>query len=143
MSVASLIIEKMIVYVIIILVVLSAVGYFFYKDYSDKKAFEEFAKEKNLTLAELGKHDGIASKRIFVGVKGDIFDVSTSSFYTPGGSYHIFAGKDASTSLAKGDLEGTYLNTPEAELNEEEKHTLDEWHDRFLSKYRIVGKVLK
>ena len=125
-----------------VLVALGVAGYFYYKNYSEQKAFEEFAKEHNLDFKELGKHNGVVNKRIFVGVKGDIFDVSTSSFYTPGGSYHIFAGKDASASLAKGDLEGKYLNSPYSDLNDEEKATLEEWHEKFLAKYKKVGKVV-
>lgn len=127
----------------ILLVLLIVGGYFGYKYYSEQKEFEEYAKEYNLTLKELGDFNGIKKKRIFVCVKGDIFDVSHSSFYTPGGSYHIFAGKDASTSLAKGDLDGTYLNTPGHALEEDEKAALDDWYGRFLEKYRKVGRLVQ
>jgi membrane-associated progesterone receptor component len=129
--------------VTIILVILIVGGYFGYKYWREQKEFEEFNKEFNLTMAELAQYNGIQNKRIFICVKGDIFDVSTSSFYTPGGSYHIFAGKEATTCLAKGDLEGTYLNTPNHELDEEEKATVEDWHTRFLEKYRKVGRLVK
>jgi membrane-associated progesterone receptor component len=125
----------------LLLIVVGVAGYLYYKYQQEQKEYVEFSKEYNLTTSELSAYDGIKNKRIFVGVKGDIFDVSTSSFYTPGGSYHIFAGKDASASLAKGDLEGKFLNKPYDDLNEEETQTLDEWYERFLGKYRRVGKV--
>jgi membrane-associated progesterone receptor component len=127
----------------ILLVILIVGGYFGYKYYTEQKEFEEYTKEYNLTLDELNEFNGIKKKRIFVCVKGDIFDVSSSSFYTPGGSYHIFAGKEASTSLAKGDLEGKYLNTLNHVLEEDEKVALEEWHTRFLEKYRKVGRIVQ
>lgn len=50
------------------------------------------------TYQELSKHDGTdASAPIYVAIKGSVFDVSTKKdVYGPGGSYHVFAGKDAS-----------------------------------------------
>ncbi|MFS8033406.1 putative cytochrome b5-like heme/steroid binding domain-containing protein [Helianthus anomalus] len=51
----------------------------------------------------LEQYDGTdPSKPIYISVKGRIFDVSTGkSFYGPGGSYALFAGKDSSRALAK------------------------------------------
>lgn len=125
----------------IVLVILIVGGYFAYQHYKEKKEFEEYTREYNLTLEELAKYNGVANKRVFVCVKGDIFDVSSAPFYTPGGSYHVFAGTEATTSLAKGDLDGKFLNTPNQELNEEEQYSADDWHQRFLEKYRKVGKL--
>lgn len=125
----------------ILLVVVIVGGYFLYTHLKEQKEFSEFSKVFNIGLEELAKFNGVASKRIFVGVKGDIFEVSNSPFYTPGGTYHIFAGKDASISLAKSDLEGKYLNNQTEQLNEEEQQSLDEWHNKFTEKYRKVGKL--
>ena len=51
-----------------------------------------------LTPAELARHDGSdASVPTYVAIKGVIYDVSAKrEVYGPGGSYHVFAGKDAS-----------------------------------------------
>jgi len=50
-----------------------------------------------LTDEQLRAYDGSdANKPIYLAVNGTIFDVSTGrKFYGPGGSYHFFAGADA------------------------------------------------
>nr|KAJ0219135.1 hypothetical protein LSAT_V11C300109830 [Lactuca sativa] len=78
-----------------------------------------------LTLDQLKQYDGTdPSNPIYIGVKGRIFDVSTAkSFYGPGGSYAMFAGKDASRALAKmskndEDVIGSLHGLTEKELGE-------------------------
>ncbi|KAK9703023.1 Dihydrodipicolinate synthase [Basidiobolus ranarum] len=75
---------------------------------------------KSYTPRELSVFDGIASPKIFLGVKGKIYDVTAGKkFYGPGkcivnstalclyihvfvdGPYGNFAGRDASRGLAK------------------------------------------
>lgn len=96
-----------------------------------------------LTLAQLKQYDGTnPSNPIYIAVKGRIFDVTTGkSFYGPGGSYAMFAGKDASRALAKmskndedviGSLDG---------LTEKEIGILDDWEKKFEAKYPIVGTL--
>ncbi|KAF5809770.1 putative cytochrome b5-like heme/steroid binding domain-containing protein [Helianthus annuus] len=86
-----------------------------------------------LTHDQLKQYDGTdPSKPIYISVKGRIFDVSTGkSFYGPGGSYALFAGKDASRALAKmskndedviGSLDG---------LTEKELGVLADWEKKF------------
>ncbi|KAD6453669.1 hypothetical protein E3N88_08375 [Mikania micrantha] len=93
-----------------------------------------------LTLDQLNQYDGTnPSNPIYIAVKGRIFDVSTAkSFYGPGGSYAMFAGKDATRALAKmskndedvvGSLDG---------LTEKEIGVLDDWEKKFEAKYRIT-----
>jgi predicted heme/steroid binding protein len=56
--------------------------------------------------------DGSNGKPIYIALTGEVFDVSeASNFYGEGGPYHLFAGRDASRSLAKSsfgehDLDG-------------------------------------
>lgn len=96
-----------------------------------------------ITLDQLKQYDGSdPSKPIYIGVKGRVFDVSTAqSFYGPGGSYAMFAGKDASRALAKmskndedviGSLDG---------LTEKELGVLADWERKFEAKYPIVGSL--
>ena len=47
---------------------------------------------------------------MFVALKGVIYDVSSSDFYSVGGGYHHFAGHDASINLAKMAHDDQYLN---------------------------------
>jgi predicted heme/steroid binding protein len=53
------------------------------------------------THAELANYNGETTDApIYVAIKGTVFDVSTKKeLYGPKGSYHCFAGKDASKVL--------------------------------------------
>ena len=126
----------------ILIVVVGVVGYFLYQNHQEQKAYEEYNRTYDLTPAGLAKFNGKNSKRTFIGVKGDIFDVTGSPFYSGGGSYSVFAGTDASVALAKGDLSGEMVNKPIAGLDAEEQAALEDWHHRFVAKYRRVGRVL-
>ncbi|KAL3448677.1 cytochrome b5-like heme/steroid binding domain-containing protein [Aspergillus insuetus] len=57
-----------------------------------------------LNPAELSLHDGTnPSLPIYVAVNGTIFDVSANpGMYGPGGSYHFFAGRDATRAFVTG-----------------------------------------
>ncbi|KAL2853367.1 cytochrome b5-like heme/steroid binding domain-containing protein [Aspergillus pseudoustus] len=57
-----------------------------------------------LTPTELALHDGTdPSLPIYVAVNGTIFDVSANpGMYGPGGSYHFFAGRDATRAFVTG-----------------------------------------
>jgi predicted heme/steroid binding protein len=50
-----------------------------------------------MTDAELARYDGTdPNLPVYLAIDGEIFDVSTGrKFYGPGGSYHFFAGHDA------------------------------------------------
>ncbi|PHT98798.1 Membrane steroid-binding protein 2 [Capsicum chinense] len=71
----------------------------------------------DMTKEELRAYNGSDSEKpLLMAIKGKIYDVSTSKmFYGPGGSYAMFAGRDASRALAQlsfkpedinGNLEG-------------------------------------
>lgn len=64
----------------------------------------------NMTYAELRKFNGEADPKVYVALKGTIYDVSTSDFYGVGGGYHQFAGYDASVNLAKMSHDDQFLN---------------------------------
>lgn len=96
-----------------------------------------------LTLDQLKQYDGTnPSNPVYLSVKGRMFDVTTGkSFYRPGASYAMFAGKDASRALAKmskndedviGSLDG---------LSGKEIGVLDDWEKKFEAKYPIVGSL--
>lgn len=58
----------------------------------------------HLTLEELAQHDGTdPEKPLFLAINGSIYDVSANRrTYGPGGSYHVFAGVDASRGFVTG-----------------------------------------
>ncbi|OAY27520.1 probable steroid-binding protein 3 [Manihot esculenta] len=83
------------------------------------------------------------SKPIYVAIKGRVFDVTTGkSFYGPGGSYAMFAGKDASRALAKMSKNDEDVSPSLDGLTEKEMGVLDDWEKKFEAKYPIVGRVI-
>lgn len=73
------------------------------------------------TPADLALHDGLHPPYgTFLAVDGDVYDVSSSATYAPGGSYHHFAGKDAGrayvTGCFKTDLTHDLRGLTDAEL---------------------------
>lgn len=63
------------------------------------------AKPRVLGEAELALHDGTNPEKypLYLGIDGDVYDVSNNmGMYGPGGSYNIFAAKDAARAFATG-----------------------------------------
>ncbi|VFQ68773.1 unnamed protein product [Cuscuta campestris] len=98
-----------------------------------------------ITGQELKQYDGSdPSKPIYVAIKGRIFDVSSGkSFYGPGGSYSVFAGKDASRALAKMSKEEQEVSPSLDGLSEKEIGVLSDWEKKFEAKYPVVGNVIQ
>ncbi|KAI3943966.1 hypothetical protein MKW98_021269 [Papaver atlanticum] len=97
-----------------------------------------------LTLQQLKQFDGSdASKPIYVALKGKIYDVTTGkSFYGPGGSYCMFAGKDASRALAKMSKNDEDICASLDGLSEKEMGVLNDWEKKFEAKYTVIGSVV-
>ncbi|KAF3144201.1 hypothetical protein TWF703_009496 [Orbilia oligospora] len=75
-------------------------------------------------------------------MQGTVFDVTNKKeSYGPGGSYHIFTGKDASRGLGKSSLKPEDAIPDYSGLNESEMETLENWYTFFSNRYNIVGKV--
>ncbi|KAL3818438.1 hypothetical protein ACJIZ3_004343 [Penstemon smallii] len=96
-----------------------------------------------LTPQQLKQYDGSdSSKPIYVAIRGRIYDVTTGkSFYGPGGSYCVFAGKDASRALAKMSKDEDDVVPSLEGLSEKEIGVLNDWETKFQAKYPIVGTV--
>jgi len=97
---------------------------------------------KSWTLAELREYNGTdPSKPLLLGCGGRVFDVSSSrGFYGPGAAYGVFAGRDASRGLARMEIE--YKGADISDLSGSQQVTLQEWTDKFESKYPIVGRIV-
>ncbi|OAA33502.1 Cytochrome b5 [Moelleriella libera RCEF 2490] len=61
--------------------------------------------------------------------------------YQPGGSYQVFAGKDASRALGKTSTKAEDVKADWHDLSEKEKQTLDDWVIFFSKRYNVVGSV--
>lgn len=109
---------------------------------------EDVFVEMDFTPQTLLKFNGNEDPKIFMAVRGRVFDVTRgAAFYGPGGPYENFAGKDASRGLAKNsfDLEClTPMDQPIdllTDLTEEEIETLQNWEEHFENKYKVVGTL--
>eukprot|EP00949_MAST-11_sp_MAST-11-sp1_P003780 g3780.t1 len=101
---------------------------------------------KDMTLEELRSYNGETSgKPVLVAIQDKIYDVSSSDFYSKGGTYNVFAGRDAARALAKMDMHNTEpLDDPRTDdLSLAEIDTLNEWIMKFDSKYPVVGRVMR
>ncbi|KAF4507858.1 hypothetical protein G6O67_004310 [Ophiocordyceps sinensis] len=98
-------------------------------------------KDDAISPAELAKADGVDGGKCYVAIKGKIYDVTGNKAYQPGGSYHIFAGKDASRALAKTSTKPEDVQADWQHLDDKEKSTLDDWVTFFSKRYNIVGVV--
>ncbi|CAM9271822.1 unnamed protein product [Ascophyllum nodosum] len=101
---------------------------------------------RNFTAAQLKEFDGRdETTSAFVALRGEVFDVSSKpEHYKKGGGYHLFAGHDASYSLATGSLDPADLDKSYSDLSPMENDTLDSWVEKFkhYSSYPVVGKVV-
>jgi len=100
-------------------------------------------KDDPFTLAQLKEFDGADnSKPIYISIKGTVYDVSIKrDTYGPGGSYHIFAGKDPSRALGKSTLKSEDAVADYSTLEPSERKVLDDWHAFYAKKYPVVGRV--
>jgi len=85
----------------------------------------------------LPKYDGL----VFVAVKGVVYNVA-HEYYGPGAGYSIFSAKDSSRQLGKVIVADTETNADWTTLDAKQLGVLDDWEDRYRSKYAIVGWVV-
>eukprot|EP01130_Rhizamoeba_saxonica_P007389 TRINITY_DN298_c0_g1_i1.p1 TRINITY_DN298_c0_g1~~TRINITY_DN298_c0_g1_i1.p1 ORF type:complete len:143 (-),score=41.81 TRINITY_DN298_c0_g1_i1:30-458(-) len=99
---------------------------------------------KDFTLEELKKYNGENGNNIYIGVNGKVYDVTPAAgFYGPGGSYHLFAGRDATRALALASFEEEHLNNPTIDgLTTSDLETLDGWVETYEFKYDHVGFII-
>lgn len=86
---------------------------------------------------------GVQNPRIFVAIKGIIFDVTrNSASYGPGQGYSVFVAKDASRALAKSSLKPEDARPEYHDLPPKELKVLEDWYTYFSLRYNIVGRIV-
>ncbi|MDP2439161.1 MAG: cytochrome b5-like heme/steroid binding domain-containing protein [archaeon] len=84
---------------------------------------------------ELMGYDGRdAGLPILISIEGVVFDVTAGKrVYGPGGSYHFFAGRDATRSFADGCLDEKCHNAQafSSDLDDDEREALSRWYERY------------
>ncbi|MCD7464709.1 hypothetical protein HAX54_053275 [Datura stramonium] len=63
-------------------------------------------------------------------------------FYGPGGSYAMFAGRDASRALAQLSFKPEDINGNLKGLSDAELEVLQDWEYKFMEKYARVGQLV-
>lgn len=98
------------------------------------------------TLYKFNGHD---DDKIFIAVKGKVFDCSQGrQFYGPSGPYSNFAGHDASRGLALNSFEMETVKDWDQpiddlrDLTAEQLEVLDGWEEHFSKKYPCIGTLL-
>eukprot|EP01026_Neomeris_dumetosa_P029781 TRINITY_DN24030_c0_g2_i3.p2 TRINITY_DN24030_c0_g2~~TRINITY_DN24030_c0_g2_i3.p2 ORF type:complete len:144 (-),score=27.48 TRINITY_DN24030_c0_g2_i3:328-759(-) len=97
-----------------------------------------------LSLEQLKQYDGSdPGKPMLLSIRGQIFDVSKGKdFYGPQGVYP-FAGREVARAFALNSVELSDCTDNLEGLGSSEMVTLQEWVERFLDKYPIVGKIIE
>ncbi|KAK0741074.1 cytochrome b5-like heme/steroid binding domain-containing protein [Schizothecium vesticola] len=98
-------------------------------------------KDDIISIEELSKANGEPGNKCYVAIKGIVYDVTGNKAYQPGGSYHVFAGKDASGALAKTSTKAEDVTSEWKHLDDKEKGVLNDWVTFFSKRYNVVGKV--
>ncbi|KAI1081190.1 cytochrome b5-like heme/steroid binding domain-containing protein [Whalleya microplaca] len=98
-------------------------------------------KDEPISLEELAKADGAEGHKAYVAIKGKVYDVTGNKAYQEGGSYHVFAGNDASRALAKTSTKPEDVKPEWRDLNDKEKGVLNDWVIFFSKRYNVVGVV--
>lgn len=98
------------------------------------------------TLQELSKYDGVKdpSKPILLSINGNVYNMDQNkAIYGPGGTYHHFAGKDASRAFVTGCFK-TGLTYDTRGFDDQQKKALEHWSNFFENspKYPKVGTVI-
>jgi len=100
---------------------------------------------KEYSLEELKQFNGENGQAILVCVRGRVFDMTSHEtgrlFYGDGSAYRVFAGLDASRSLATMDFEDAGNGNLEG-LSNYQKQTLEQWEELYKDKYKVVGKIV-
>ncbi|CAG8949973.1 hypothetical protein HYFRA_00004305 [Hymenoscyphus fraxineus] len=98
-------------------------------------------KDDPISQEFLSKCNGVDGGLCYVAIKGKVFDVTGNKSYQPGGSYHVFAGHDASRALGLSSTKPEDVSPDWSTLSEKEKGVLEDWLTFFSKRYNIVGKV--
>jgi membrane-associated progesterone receptor component len=110
----------------------------------NKKPKKDPIVPRDFTIEQLREFDGCDGRPIYIGLKGDVFDVSDASeYYGIGAPYRCFAGRNATRAMAKFSFEESELSNYDiSDLGPFEKNTLDDWFEKFkyFKCYPIVGK---
>uniref|UniRef100_A0A1L8DZ45 Putative heme/steroid binding protein n=1 Tax=Nyssomyia neivai TaxID=330878 RepID=A0A1L8DZ45_9DIPT len=97
------------------------------------------------TLDELSKYTGAnGSKGLYIAIMGTVYDVEKGrKHYGPGGSYHFFAGRDATTSFITGEFEQVSDDLDDVlQLAPRDLLSVLQWKEFYDKEYKHMGKLV-
>ncbi|KAL6933350.1 related to Damage response protein 1 [Hanseniaspora guilliermondii] len=104
---------------------------------------------RDYTPKELSNYDGHMDPKIYIAVKGSVFDCTLGrQFYGPSGPYSNFAGRDASRGLAMNSFDDNMIRDIDQDIDDlsdlsvQQMEALDSWFEHFNRKYTYVGKLV-
>ncbi|CAI8496000.1 hypothetical protein ACO0OL_002481 [Hanseniaspora opuntiae] len=104
---------------------------------------------RDYTPKELSNYDGHMDPKIYIAVKGSVFDCTLGrQFYGPSGPYSNFAGRDASRGLAMNSFDNEMVRDIDQDIDDlsdlsvQQMEALDSWFEHFSRKYTYVGKLV-
>ncbi|XP_050442178.1 neuferricin [Adelges cooleyi] len=93
--------------------------------------------------ARLSRYNGVDGGKIYLSFLGIVFDVTMGrKFYGPGGSYHSFAGRDASRSYITGLFDKEHITDHVLDMKPDDFIALDTWTSTYKKKYSEIGKLV-
>lgn len=100
--------------------------------------------ERLYSVTELSKYNGEdGSPTIYLAVLGKVFDVSRGAkHYGPGGSYHAFAGRDASRAFFTGDFSENGITDDVLGLSPDDLKSIQDWSLFYNKEYTYKGKLI-
>ncbi|KAI2606057.1 cytochrome b5, partial [Hypoxylon fragiforme] len=98
-------------------------------------------KDDPISIEVLAKADGTEGQNAYVAIKGKVYDVSANNAYRVGGSYHVFAGKDASRALGMSSVKPEDVKPEWQDLDDDKKKVLNDWITFFSKRYNVIGIV--
>ena len=102
------------------------------------------SQDKLFTIEELKTHDGSdSSKPIYLGLVGEVFDVSKApQYYGQDGGYSFFSGRDGTRAFVTGDFTEEGLIDDVTGLSSANILGIVEWQVMYRKDYTYVGKLI-
>ncbi|KAJ3892576.1 cytochrome b5-like heme/steroid binding domain-containing protein [Lentinula edodes] len=100
--------------------------------------------QRLFTESELAKYDGMdPDKPVYLGIDGDVYDVTKGKAYQPGGPYHVLTGVDAARAFGTGCFK-THRTHDLRALSDAEIKGIRHWKKFYENhpNYFKVGRVL-
>lgn len=100
--------------------------------------------EKIYTVEQLSRYNGDEnSKGVYIAILGKVFDVKKGKkHYGPGGTYHIFAGRDASRAFVTGEFTEDKASDEVLDLSLTDLLSLKQWVEFYEKDYVYKGKLV-